>query len=132
DEGGTATLRQATDEGLSGRVGLVGIVAGREVVGELELVPDKLSEPAYEAIRAELQRVWTDLVLDPEAPTAVRAAPPSARELWRRLDEPIRRILAHPNEQLVIGTAPRRTERARRPREPQARVVRAGSRARPA
>jgi hypothetical protein len=132
DAAGVASLRPATDEHLSGHVGFVELVAGGLVLGELELVPDKLSEPAYLALRAELQHVWTDLVLDPDGVTAVRARLPPARELWRRIDEPISRILEHPHEVLRAGTEPRRLERARRPRELQPAVVRAGLRGRPA
>jgi hypothetical protein len=132
DEEGTATLRPATDPNLSGHVGLVEIVADRQPAGEIELVPDKLSEAAYLELRAALQRVWTDLVLDPAGLTAVRAQPPSARELWRRIDEPVRRIVDHPNEVLVVGTEVRRMERARRPRELQPGVLRAGLHGRPA
>src|SRR5258708_5079957 len=47
DSGGMVTLRPATDDNLSGHVGLVEIFVGGQVVGELELVPDKLSERAY-------------------------------------------------------------------------------------
>jgi hypothetical protein len=132
DAAGCVTLRPATDEHLKGHVGLVEIAAAGVVAGELDIVPDKLSEPAYLELRAELQRVWTDLVLDPEGRTTVRAIPPSAHELWRRIDEPISRIVDHPNELLRVGTEVRRMEQARRPRELQPGVVRAGLRGRPA
>src|SRR5207244_7878085 len=102
---------------LRGPRGLVDLVSGGRVAREPELVPDKLSESAYVQLRAELQRMWSDLVLDPEGLTKVRAGPPSARELWRRIDEPLSRILEHPNERLGVGTAVRRMEQVRRPRE---------------
>lgn len=129
---GNVTLRPSTNEYLSGHVGLVEMVVDHRVLGELELVPSKLSEQAYLELRADLQRVWTDLVLDPDGITTVRGEPPSARELWRRMDEPINRILNHPNELLHVGTVVRRMERARRPRELRPGVVRAGLRGRPA
>ena len=35
-------------------------------LGEIEVLPGKLSQSAYEALRAELVRVWGDLIFDPE------------------------------------------------------------------
>lgn len=133
DPSGVVSLRPATDEHLSGHVGLVEVAtADDRLLAEIELVPDKLSEHAYMRLRADLQRVWTDLVLDPDGLTTTRAAPPSARQLWRRIDQQITRILEHPSERLQVGTAVRRMEQVKRRRELRPNVVRAGALGRPA
>lgn len=128
DDSGGLELRPATDELLGGHVGLVAVSVSGKPCGEIELVPGKLSEDAYNALRAELQRTWTDLVLDPAGVTAVRAGIPPARELWRRIDEPLAQVLDRPNELLRVGTAPRRLERVRHRRELEPGVVRAAAR----
>jgi len=127
DSAGVVSLRPATDEHLSGHVGFVEVATADGLVAELELVPDKLSEHAYNRLRADLQRVWTDLVLDPDGLTTTRAEPPSARQLWRRVDLQIARILEHPSERLRVGTAVRRMEQVKRRRELRPNVVRAGA-----
>lgn len=132
DGRGTVDVRPAADEHLQGHVGLIPVYADERMVGEVELVPAKLSEAAYGILRADLQRVWTDLIFDPAGTATVRARPPTAEELWRRLSTPVARILRQPHEQLAVGTAVRRLERVRRTGELRPAVVRAWQRGRPA
>jgi hypothetical protein len=131
-EDGRARLRPMDDDRLRGHVGLVPVAIGGRVVGEVRLVPDKLSEDAYQQLRADLQRVWGDLVHDPGGVTALDTAPPPARELWRRIDHAVVDILASPHEHLRVGTGVRRLERVQHRRELQPAVVRAGRRGRAA
>ena len=62
DDTGSVSLRPTDDESLHGHVGIVDIAVDGVAVGEIELVPHKMSEGAYQVLRADLQRVWTDLV----------------------------------------------------------------------
>lgn len=126
DGDGRATLRPMDDDHLRGHVGLVPVVIDAAMMGEVDLVPGKLSEAAYLQLRAHLQRVWGDLVLDPHGATAVRAELPSARDLWRRIDHTVAQILLSPSEHLRVGQDVRRMERVRHRRELQPAVVRAG------
>ncbi len=126
DRAGAVMIRPAADDQLSGHVGLVEITVDGVKLGEVELVPGKLSEPAYRELRADLQRVWTDLVFDPNGVSSVHATIPTARELWRRVDASVRKVVDRPNEQLVVGTTTRRLDQVKRAQELQPAVVRAG------
>ena len=132
DDTGDVSLRPATDQHLSGHVGLVDIADRDSYIGEVELIPHKMSEEAYRVLRAELQRLWTDLVFTDASPTTVRAGPPSARELWRRIDRPVLQILDQPSTRVEVGVEPRRVDQVRHPRELTHAVLRAGQRNRPA
>jgi hypothetical protein len=126
DAVGTASLRPATDEHLNGHVGIVAVDVDGFGAGEIELVPHKMSEGAYRILRADLQRIWTDLVFADERLTSVEAGPPPARELWRRIDRPIMQILDQPSTRVEVGVEARRLERVKRLHELTPAVVRAG------
>lgn len=132
DGAGEVSVRPAADENLSGHVGFVPCYIDGAYAGEIELIAHKMSEAAYRTLRADLHRVWTDLVFADHSPTAVEARPPSARELWRRIDRPVMQILEQPSTLVEVGVEPRRLDRVRRLRELTPAVVRAGQHRRPA
>lgn len=132
DSAGEVSLRPATDEHLSGHVGIISLTSAGHALGEIEIIPHKLSQTAYQLLRAELHRVWTDLVFDSGEPTSVQGAPPPARELWRRISHPLMEILGEPSTVLQPGAEVRRLDRVRRLRELTPAVVRAGLHERPA
>jgi hypothetical protein len=132
DDTGSVSLRPTDDESLHGHVGMVGITVDGVAVGEIELVPHKMSEAAYQVLRADLQRVWTDLVFADDGATSVAAGPPPARDLWRRIDRPLVQILDQPSTRVEVAVEARHLERVRHHRELTPAVVRAGQRRRPA
>lgn len=132
DDTGLVSLRPTDDESLHGHVGIVDIAVDGVAVGEIELVPHKMSEGAYQVLRADLQRLWTDLVFADDAATSVAAGPPPARDLWRRIDRPLMQILDQPSTRVEVAVEPRHLERVRHHRELTPAVVRAGQRRRPA
>lgn len=132
DDTGSVSLRPSDDDSLHGHVGIVEIAVDGVVVGEVELVPHKMSEGAYQVLRADLQRVWTDLVFAGDGATSVAAGPPPARDLWRRIDRPVMQILDQPSTRVEVAVEPRHLERVRHHRELTPAVVRAGQRRRPA
>jgi len=132
DDTGSVSLRPADDESLHGHVGIVDLVVDGVAAGEIELVPHKMSEAAYRVLRADLQRVWTDLVFAVDGATTVAAGLPPARDLWRRIDRPLMQILDQPSTRVEVAVEPRHLERVRQQRELTPAVVRAGQRRRPA
>ena len=132
DDAGDVSLRPAIDPHLKGHVGLIDIADRDGYIGEVELIPHKMSEEAYRVLRAELQRLWTDLVFTDASPTTVRASPPSARDLWRRIDRVVLQILDQPSTRVEVGVEPRRVDQVSPPRELTHAVLRAGQRNRPA
>ena len=87
DQAGAGSLRLAEDQVVNGHLGFMSVSNGNGVViGEIEVIPSKLSQPAYEALRADLVRAWGDLIFDPDGVSALSARPPSAAELWARID----------------------------------------------
>jgi hypothetical protein len=132
DDTGSVSLRPTDDDALHGHVGIVDIWVDGFALGEIQLVPHKMSEGAYQVLRAELQRVWTDLVFADDGATSVAAGPPPARDLWRRIDRPLMQILDQPSTRVEVAVEPRHLERVRHKRELTPAVVRAGQRRRPA
>lgn len=132
DDAGSVSLRISEDESLHGHVGMIDIAVDGTAIGEIELVPHKMSEDAYRILRADLRRVWTDLVFADNAVASVTAGPPSARVLWRRINRPLMQILDQPTTRAEVAVEARHLERVRRNRELTPAVVRAGQRRRPA
>lgn len=133
DQAGVASIRLAEDQVVNGHLGFMPVSNSNGVViGEIEVIPSKLSQPAYEALRADLVRVWGDLIFDPEGVSALSARPPSAAELLARLERPLLQILDRPAERLVTATGIRRLDRVRYVRELRPAVVLAGMRGAPA
>ena len=125
DDAGVVDLKLADEPDVRGHIGLVSIAVNGTLVGEVNVVPDKMSEAAYQKLRSDLEAVWTGLVLDPEGVSALSAGPPPAHDLWRRLEGTVRQILDQPHEVLVDETAYRKAERVRRKRELTPAVLRA-------
>lgn len=117
DANGTVEVVPKDDDRFEGHVGLVEVLVEGRLVGEIEIIPDKFSEPQYQRLRAELQRVWTDLVFDPVGAASVEAGPPPANVLWQRLRPHVASILEHPSETLRIGQGVRRFDQVRRASE---------------
>lgn len=133
DRSGVGSLQLAESEDLNGHVGYMSVRDGSgAVLGEIEVIPSKLSQAAYEALRADLVRVWGDLIFDPNGVTALSARPPSAAELLARIERPLLQILNQPAERLVTATGIRRFDRVRHPREMRPALVFAGRRGAPA
>lgn len=128
---GAAHVRLLEHEWLRGHLGLVDVRVDGRVAGEVDILPDKVSQSAYDRLRADLASVWTGLVLDPTGVTAVQARLPPAAELWRRIERPVHAILASPREVVVGGVALRRLEHVRRAAEITPALARRGVRGRP-
>jgi len=132
DDRGNVDLRLADDELLRGHIGLVEVRVSDVVAGEIRITPSKMSEAAYDVLRADLHRTWTNLVFATDSPASVSAGPPPARELLRRIDRPLMQILEQPQMRLEVDVQLRRLERVRHRRELSPAVLRAGRRSRPA
>ena len=114
DSRGVAKIRFAEHPSLAGHVGLVEGRVGGEVVGELEVVPDKLSDARYRTLRADLNAVWSGLIYEPDGVARAQAAAPSAAELWHRIEQTVRQIARMPAERLERGLGLVSADRARR------------------
>jgi len=133
DRSGAGSLRLAEDQAVNGHLGFMPVSNGSGVViGEIEVIPSKLSQSSYEALRADLVRTWGNLIFDPDGVSALAARPPSAAELWKRIERPLQQILERPAERLVTATGVRRLDRVRYVREMRPAVVLAGRRGAPA
>ncbi len=126
DADGCLCLRLSAEDGVRGHLGLIEVRRESGVaVGEIEVVPDKLSEAAYELLRADLERTWVGLLFDPDGVGRLRGVLPSPVELWRELEQPLRDIAAEPRSVIATREGARRLESVRRPCELTAGVVRA-------
>jgi hypothetical protein len=114
---GEAGIRPLESDSLRDHIGMVEVRVDGRVAGEIEMTPDKMSRAAYDRLRADLQAVWTGLVLDPDAPGRLSGDLPPATELWRRIERPVHAILDDPRTTIVGGIVARRAERVRRPAE---------------
>ena len=129
---GCLSLRLSAEDGVRGHLGLIEVRRESGVaIGEIEVVPDKLSEAAYELLRADLERTWVGLLFDPDGVSKLRGVLPSPVELWRELDQPLRDIAAEPRSVIASREGARRLESVRRPCELTAGVVRASRLDRP-
>ncbi len=126
DRDGCLSLRLLNDRNLQGHLGLVELrrQSGLEA-GEFVIVPDKMSENAFGALRCELEQLWARLVFDPGAVGRLQGQLPSPTELWRAIEAPVRDIAAEPRTLLIRGEGVRRLEAVRRPSELTASVIRA-------
>jgi hypothetical protein len=133
DGAGRAGFRLTDDPSMNGHLGLIAVSnSDGLVLGEIEVLPGKVSQRAYELLRADLVRVWGDLIFDPTGVSALTARPPSAAELYARIERPLRQVLEQPAERLTIATGVRRLDRVRSAREMRPAVVLAGMRGAPA
>ena len=126
DGSGMIKLPLSQCEELRGHLGLVQVSRrSGAIAGEFEIVPDKMSEDAFQALRAALERTWTGLIFDPDGSSRVRGQLPSPAELWREIEKPIRDISSEPRSILTRGVGLRRLEAVRRPSELTVSVIRA-------
>ena len=95
--------------------------------GEFEIVPDKMSEDAFQTLRSALERMWAGLIFDPAGSSRLRGQLPSPAELWRAIEKPVRDIAAEPRSILARGEGVRRLEAVRRPSELTSSVIRASA-----
>lgn len=98
-----------------GHLGYIDVRVNGDLVGEIDVLPDKMSVPAYDILRAELERVWVGLAFAHEGLSRVSAAPPTPTELWRSIEGPTLKILAEPGPYSLGKNAPRRLRRRHRP-----------------
>ena len=128
DRRGCVELRLPRCEELQGHLGLVEVFReSGQTVGEFEIVPDKMSEDAFQTLRSALERIWAGLLFDPRGVSRLRGQLPSPAELWRAVEKPIRDIAAEPRSILARGEGIRRLEAVRRPSELTASVIRASA-----
>ena len=128
DSRGRIEVRLSRCEELRGHLGLVEVARGSgEMAGEFEIVPDKMSEYAFQALRSALERTWAGLIFDPDGTSRLRGEMPSPAELWRAIEKPVRDIAAEPRSILARGEGVRRLEAVRRPWELTASVIRASA-----
>jgi hypothetical protein len=118
DRTGGITLELHRTESLRGHVGLLPItdLDGADL-GEVEVVPGKMSQAAFDVLRSELRAVWGDLVLHPFSPTRVSADLPPAQELIDRIERSLRAVLDEPREHLAVVATSRRLHQCRGARE---------------
>ena len=117
---------------LRGHCGLLPLHVDDLLVGEIDVVPDKLSSPEYSILRTELERTWVGLVFSASGATAVSARPVSAQDLWEPIRHHARSICENPRELLSASVGVRRLEMLRRGNEVTPLLVRAAARGRPA
>lgn len=128
DTAGTVRIDLKTIDDLRGHIGLIPIRLDEIPLGEVEVIPDKMSQAAYDTLRRDLDAVWTGLVLDPSGISSLQAGPPPPHELWHRISQPIAQITEHPAERLQPEIAYRKARTVRRKSELTASVLRARAR----
>lgn len=114
----------STNADLRGHVGLLAVELNGVFVGEIEIVPGKMSEGAYRTLRSDLENVWSGLVLDPTGRGRLAAGIPPAADLLGRIDAAVRSILQDPSAQLRGEPAVRHLRQVRRPAELTASLLR--------
>jgi hypothetical protein len=117
DRSGTCRFRPADHDELRCQIGLLPVAVEGDIVGEIEILPGKLTADRYAELRADLERTWLGLVRDPDAPTAVQATGPDPADIWRRLRPIVDHVLEQPRTQLertTIAVHPERTRRISR------------------
>lgn len=117
DDGGRAAISMVANPTLSGHVGLVRVVVDGVACGEVEVVPDKISETAYQRLRAELERTWIGLLYDSEGLARRAARPPTPEQLWQRISRPVYSIADNPRNRIEPQEDLLSAQRIRRPSE---------------
>lgn len=121
DQFGCLELSLASHPILGGHVGLLEIRDHGEVVGEIEIIADKLSADKFAMLRSELESVWLGLTFESSnsiTRLSMKRIPeplPSASDLWLRIEKVVQSIASSPHEQLVARPTVGRMERVRRP-----------------
>lgn len=125
---GNIEMRLSNCTELFGHLGLVEVTRETgQAAGEFEIVPDKTSEDAFQALRAALESVWSSLIFDPDGVSRLRGQLPSPHDLWRAIEKPVRDIAAEPRSILTRGDGVRRLEAVRKPSELTIGVIRASA-----
>lgn len=109
---GELALRLPTSD-LAGHVGLLPVVVAGVPVGEIEIVPEKLTETAYRRLRADIEATWVRLAFDPDGFSATTAQGPRAVDLWQRIAACIEGIRSSPRTILTRQAAYGRLEQVR-------------------
>ena len=113
-------------ERLRGQLGLIEVRRhSGTAAGEFTVVPDKISEPAFQTLRAALERTWAGLIFDPAGTSRLRGVLPAPADLWHAIEDPLRDIVAEPRSVIASGEGTRRIESVRRPWELTPGLVRA-------
>lgn len=112
---GSVAIDLVDEDDLRCHVGRLPVHVDGVAVGEVDVVPGKLSREAFAAMRADLERTWLGLLRDDDAPTFLPASPPDVVPLWRQLLPLVEAIKAEPRSQLVLVPGYARFDRLRRP-----------------
>ena len=125
DRHGCIEVRLRESQQLQGHLGLIEVVRQSGLIaGEFEVVPDKISDEAFRALRTDLERMWAGLVFEPRGVSRLQGRLPSPAELWHAIEGPVAEIVAEPRSILASGEGARRLEAVRRPSELTASVIR--------
>ena len=114
DAGGRVGIPLRHHDDLRGHIGLIPIDIDDTRAGEIEVVPDKMSESAYAVLRADLERTWAGLIHRTNALSSLSARLPSAESIAERIEQPLRSIEDSPSERLVRSVGPIRATAVRR------------------
>lgn len=131
DPTGGVVVRLVDQSVLRCHVGLLPVVVAGEVLGEVDVRPAKLSNEAFAALRADLERTWLGLIRTDEAPTSLPGRLPDVGPLWHELRPLIEAIKAQPRAELAPAPGYTRVDRVRRPGQLRAAVLLAAVRDRP-
>ena len=125
DQGGCLSISLNNNQKLAGHLGFIEVA--REsgyVVGELLILPDKISERNYQDLRADLEKVWVGLLFDPRSASALSARLPSPRTMWNSIASSLQDIIAEPTAVIASGSGVKRLDSVRKPSELTASVLR--------
>ncbi|MFT4187521.1 MAG: hypothetical protein QM621_02950 [Aeromicrobium sp.] len=122
---GDVSFKLRDFDDLRGHIGLISVSVEGVPLGEIDVVPDKMSQDAYRRLRADVETVWTGLTLDPEALSHLEAGPPPPADLWKEIEGVVRQIAAQPHEELRDTVGYRSSLRVRHRRELTAATLRA-------
>lgn len=99
---------------LAGHIGLVPIVVDGDIVGEVNVVPDKMSHDAFIVLRDELQSTWRELIFAHDSASFLSAGLPPALDLLRRIETSVHDVISEPRERLEAQPAVRHLRQCRR------------------
>lgn len=132
DGNGRFAVRMVSNENLRGHLGLVEVLRDSNIVaGEVEILPDKVSQSAFDILRSDLERAWSGLIFDPSGMSKLPGQLPPPDQLWRLMEAPVRDIASEPRSVLDSKVASRRMETVRRAAELTPTLFRAHTRQKP-
>jgi hypothetical protein len=124
-------FRLSDFDDLRSHAGILSVACAGELLGEIDVVPGKLSMEAWRSLRADLEQTWTGLLFDPASATSLPADGPDPRILWSRLRHVVTDLSDRPVEVLSTGTRWVRQDRVRSGGQYNAAVARASLCGRP-